>query len=128
MTFRIFKDFTFAAAHFIPGHPGKCANLHGHNYRVRVHLAAEELDSLGMVVDFAWLKATLGELTDRFDHKVLNEVAPFDRLPSSAERLAEHFFEAVAERLAADDALSGRVRVDRVDLWENDTSCASYGP
>ena len=44
----IFKDFTFAAAHAIRGHTRGCQNLHGHNYRVRVHLKAERLDELGM--------------------------------------------------------------------------------
>ena len=52
----IFKDFTFAAAHAIRGHTRGCENLHGHNYRVRVHLAAERLDALGMVLDFADLR------------------------------------------------------------------------
>ena len=42
--FTIFKDFSFSAAHAIRGHTRGCQNLHGHNYRVRVHLRAERLE------------------------------------------------------------------------------------
>ena len=58
----VFKDFTFAAAHAIRGHTRGCQNLHGHNYRVRVHLAAGRLDELGMVLDFAEKVSNLSSL------------------------------------------------------------------
>ena len=117
----IFKDFTFAAAHSISEHPGKCRHLHGHNYRVRVHLQAEELDELGMVTDFARLKEHVGEVAGRFDHRVLNDIPPFDELSPTAELLAEHIYRGVAERLG-----DGRVGVSRVEVWETETSCAIF--
>jgi len=122
--FTIFKDFTFAAAHAIRGHTRGCQNLHGHNYRVRVHVAAAELDALGMVMDFADLKAVTEEILGPFDHQVINEVPPFDRVNTTAELLSRHVYEEVDRRLSAD----GRVRVQRVEVWENDTSCALYEP
>src|SRR6185436_99922 len=88
--FTIFKDFTFAAAHAIRGHTRGCQNLHGHNYRVRVHVAAAELDGLGMVMDFADLKAVMEEILGPFDHQVINEVPPFDRVNTTAELLSRH--------------------------------------
>jgi 6-pyruvoyltetrahydropterin/6-carboxytetrahydropterin synthase len=121
--FTVFKDFTFAAAHAIRGHAGGCENLHGHNYRVRVHAAAAELDALGMVVDFADLKAAIAETLGRFDHRVINELPPFDVRNTTAELLAEYAYRELARRL--DD---GRVRVTRVEVWENETSCAVYEP
>jgi 6-pyruvoyltetrahydropterin/6-carboxytetrahydropterin synthase len=121
--FTVFKDFTFAAAHAIRGHTGGCENLHGHNYRVRVHAAAAELDRLGMVVDFADLKAAVAETLGRFDHRVINELPPFDVRNTTAELLAEYAYRELARRL--DD---GRVRVTRVEVWENETSCAVYEP
>jgi 6-pyruvoyltetrahydropterin/6-carboxytetrahydropterin synthase len=120
--FTIFKDFQFAAAHAIRGHTRGCENLHGHNYRVRVHLAAAELDGLGMVIDFADLKAMMQEILGPFDHRVINEVPPFDQRNTTAELLAEFVFTEVARRLAGQE----RVRVQRVEVWENDTSCALY--
>jgi 6-pyruvoyltetrahydropterin/6-carboxytetrahydropterin synthase len=120
MTYTVAKDFTFAAAHFIRGHQGGCQNLHGHNYRVRIHVAAEELDELGMVVDFAEIKRGAQELLGPFDHAVINEIPPFDVLNTTAELLAGHLLERFAQQL--DDA---RVRVVRIDVWETDTSCAT---
>jgi 6-pyruvoyltetrahydropterin/6-carboxytetrahydropterin synthase len=124
---RIFKDFTFAAAHAIRGHTRGCENLHGHNYRVRVHVEARELDPLGMVIDFADLKAIVQEIVGPFDHRVINEVPPFDVRNTTAERLSEWVFEEVAARLAASPD-AARVSVARVEVWENDTACAVYEP
>ena len=122
--FIIAKDFSFAAAHAIRGHTRGCQNLHGHNYRVRVHLAAALLDGLGMVLDFADLKAIMQEIVGPFDHALLNEVPPFDERNTTAELISQYVFEEVGKRLPAD----GRVRVVRVEVWETDTSCAIYEP
>lgn len=142
--YTICKDFTFAAAHAIRGHTGGCENLHGHNYRVRVHLRARSLDKLGMVLDFADLKAIMQEILGPFDHRVLNEVPPFDERNTTAELLAQHVHDEVSRRLAAGSGAvgrelrggevvgeggeNGRIRVTRVEVWENDTSCAAYEP
>jgi 6-pyruvoyltetrahydropterin/6-carboxytetrahydropterin synthase len=119
--YTIAKDVTFAAAHFIEGHPGPCQHLHGHNYRVRVFLSADELDDLGMVVDFADLKKLIGAVVDRFDHRVINEIPPFDRILPTAELLSEHIYLGLVERLD-----SPRVRIARVEVWENERSCALF--
>lgn len=123
----IVKDFTFAAAHAIRGHTRGCQNLHGHNYRVRVHLRAGRLDALGMVLDFADLKAIMEEILGPFDHHVLNEVPPFDQRNTTAELLAEYVFEEVAKRLPG-VAPDRRIEAAKVEVWETDTSCASYEP
>lgn len=118
----IFKDFTFAAAHAIRGHTRGCENLHGHNYRVRVHLQASQLDELGMVLDFADLKEMMQEILGPFDHRVINDIPPFDERNTTAELFSEYVFEQVARRLESQD----RVRVARVEVWENETACAIY--
>jgi 6-pyruvoyltetrahydropterin/6-carboxytetrahydropterin synthase len=118
----IFKDFPFSAAHAIRGHTRGCQNLHGHNYRVRVHLQASQLDALGMVLDFADLKAMMQEIVGPFDHQVINEIPPFDERNTTAELLSQYVFEEVERRLAGQE----RVRVVRVEVWETDTSCAIY--
>jgi len=132
----ICKDFSFAAAHAIRGHTGGCEHLHGHNYRVRVYLRARRLDGLGMVLDFAELKAIMQEVLGPFDHRVLNEVKPFDERNTTAELLAQHVYDEVSRRLpggsgpappAPRDAAE-RIWVARVEVWENDTSCAAYEP
>jgi 6-pyruvoyltetrahydropterin/6-carboxytetrahydropterin synthase len=140
----IFKDFTFAAAHAIRGHTRGCQNLHGHNYRVRVHLGADRLDALGMVLDFADLKAIMREILAPFDHHVINDVPPFDRRNTTAELLSAYFFDEVRARLGgfgdpgkptdatdasdSSDPSDRGVRVIRIEVWENDSSCAVYEP
>lgn len=119
--FTVFKEYSFSAAHAIRGHTRGCQNLHGHNYRVRVLVASETLDALGMVIDFADLKAIVEQVVGKFDHAVINEFAPFDaeRNPT-AEELARYVHEEVSRRLP-----EGR-SVRRVEIWETDASCASY--
>ena len=119
--FTVFKEFSFAAAHAIRGHTRGCQNLHGHNYRVRVVVASETLDALGMVIDFADLKAIVEAVVGKFDHAVINDHPPFDtERNTTAEELARYVHEEVGERLPA-----GRT-VRRVEIWETDSSCASY--
>ena len=121
--FEISKDFVFSAAHQIRFHGGKCERLHGHNWRVRVHVRASELNRIGMVVDFADLQAMVAEIGSRFDHRNVNEVPPFDEVNTTAELIARFFFVETARRLAAD---GDRVKVSRVEVWENEGSLAVY--
>jgi len=61
-----------SCGHRIVGHEGKCAGLHGHNYRITFTASAEKLDSLGRVVDFSVLKTALCDwLEENWDHKFL---------------------------------------------------------
>ncbi|GMU64383.1 MAG: 6-carboxytetrahydropterin synthase QueD [Acidobacteriota bacterium] len=120
--FTVFKDYTFSAGHAIRGHQGGCQNLHGHNYRVRVHVSAATLDRLGMVIDFADLKRIVDSVVGRFDHAVINDLPPFTERNTTAELLAEYVHQEVAARLP-----EGR-SVRRVEVWETETSCAIYEP
>ncbi len=124
--FTVFKDYTFSAAHAVRGHTRGCENLHGHNYRVRVQVEASELDALGMVIDFADLKAMVHEVLSPFDHRVINDIPPFDVRNTTAELVSEFAFEEVDRRLRRFDG--GRVRLRRVEVWENDSACAIYEP
>jgi len=111
----------FAAAHRLENFNGKCEGLHGHNWKVEVFLAGEGLDSAGLLMDFGVVKARTKEVLEEIDHKYLNELAAFrDRNPSS-ENLACYLF----GRLGAIFNGEG-VKVSRVNVWESDTSCASY--
>jgi 6-pyruvoyltetrahydropterin/6-carboxytetrahydropterin synthase len=122
--YEVSKDFLFSAAHQIRFHGGKCERLHGHNWRIRVHVQASQLNKIGMVVDFADLQKAVAEIGVRFDHQNVNEIPPFDQLNTTAELIAKFFHDEMTARLAATEA--GRVTVARVDVWENDGSLASY--
>lgn len=120
--FTVFKDYTFSAGHAIRGHTRGCQNLHGHNYRVRIFVAAERLDALGMVIDFTDLKTIADAVLGGFDHRVINEIPPFDVRNTTAELLAEFVHEEVSKRLP-----EGRT-ARRIEVWETETSCAIYEP
>ncbi len=76
MTLEVFRQFGFEAAHRLPNVPEghKCARLHGHSFRVEVHVAGPVDPSLGWVVDFADIKAAFAPLHDALDHRYLNEI------------------------------------------------------
>jgi 6-pyruvoyltetrahydropterin/6-carboxytetrahydropterin synthase len=72
----VFKEFTFEAAHRLPNVPTghKCARLHGHSFRVEVHVRGPVQESAGWVIDFSDIKAAFAPLHDVLDHNFLNEV------------------------------------------------------
>ena len=73
----IFKEFGFEAAHRLPTVPEghKCARLHGHSFRVEVHVRGDLDPRLGWVMDFADLKAAVKPVIAELDHYYLNEIA-----------------------------------------------------
>lgn len=123
--FEVTVEETFAAGHALRGYKGKCENLHGHNYRVRVSLRGPDLDSIGLLYDFRDLKQIIHCAVDRLDHQFLNDLPPFDVLNPSAENLARYFFEESECRLAEQHPGNG-VRVASVTVWETDTTTATY--
>ncbi len=76
----IFREFTFEAAHRLPHVPPghKCGRLHGHSYRVAVHVTGPVADDTGWVRDFAELSCAFQPLLARLDHYYLNEVEGLD--------------------------------------------------
>lgn len=110
----------FSAAHMMRDHPGACARLHGHNYRVLFTVAGDELDESGMLVDFADLKSIFDAILGDLDHRNLNEIPPFDCINPSSENLARYLFEQAAERLPE------RVGMTSVTVCESSTSSVTY--
>lgn len=76
----IFKEFTIEAAHRLPNLPAghKCGRLHGHSYRVAIHVRGSLSDSAGWLVDFADIKKAFQPLHDELDHSYLNEIDGLD--------------------------------------------------
>lgn len=112
----------FAAAHQLREYAGKCERLHGHNWRVRLRVEAEELPASGMLVDFGELKRILADCLEMFDHGYLNEIPPFDTVNPTSERLARVIAETAAE------SLPPHARVGAVTVWESDRCSATYRP
>jgi queuosine biosynthesis protein QueD len=121
-TFELTVEDEFAAAHNLRQYQGDCEKLHGHNWRVRVCLSADELNGLGMVADFRDVKAALAAVLEALDHRYLNEVAPFDKLNPTTENLCRHIAQGLREKLPR------HISIRRVTCWESDRCSASYLP
>jgi 6-pyruvoyltetrahydropterin/6-carboxytetrahydropterin synthase len=111
-TATIGKAFRFEAAHQLPNHDGKCAQLHGHSYRVQVMARGEVKPSNGdpdegMVLDFAELKLAWGKLHAQLDHQNLNDVLPIS--PTTAENIALYLLAQLRESVP---------QVVSVTVWE----------
>src|SRR3970040_775377 len=101
--FQVWVEESFAAGHALRGYRGKCENVHGHNYKVRVTLEGPELNSIGLLYDFKDLKEAIHCAIRKLDHQFLNDVPPFDVLNPSAENIARYFYDEVG-RMVADSA------------------------
>ncbi len=123
--YEVSVDETFAAAHNLRGYKGKCENLHGHNYKVRVTLAGKEVDSVGLLYDFVHLKQVIQSVIRSLDHKYLNELSPFDVLNPSAENIARYIYDQTAKQL---HQASNGAGVSSITVWESDVTAATYRP
>ena len=123
--FEVSVEETFAAGHALRNYKGKCENVHGHNYRVRITIGGEQLDSAGLLVDFVELKKVMRAIIERLDHVFLNDIPPFDKLNPSAENMARYFHEEMTAGLGG-TIRENPVRVAEVKIWETDTATATY--
>jgi 6-pyruvoyltetrahydropterin/6-carboxytetrahydropterin synthase len=116
----IFKTFTLEAAHRLPNVPEghKCARLHGHSFRVELHVRGEVDAHAGWVMDFADVKRAFAPLYEQLDHHYLNEIEGLEN-PTS-EHLARWIWQRLQPALP---------QLARVVVHETCTSGAAYaGP
>ncbi len=139
------RDFKFAVAHFTLFGPENAEPLHGHNYRVGVEVAGDELDATGLLADCDVIKRRVRELCAELDDAILlpdasplieieendgevevlfpgrRYVFPADevlRLPlanTSMELLARFFWDALAEDLESDRVTELAVEIEETD-------------
>ena len=119
--YRLMIKTSFAAAHDLINYQGDCENLHGHNWRVEVVVAAKELDKAGLGIDFKILKKQTNSLLDELDHKYLNDLTPFQNNSPSSENISRYLFERLSETLNNEN-----ITVEKINVWESENACASY--
>ena len=78
---------------------------------------------MGMVCDFYDIKKVADEVLARLDHQYINDVPPFDAVNPTSETIAKWLFDEMTLKLSA---LGGKLC--RIDICENETSCATYEP
>ncbi|MFE2583263.1 6-carboxytetrahydropterin synthase QueD [Streptomyces sp. NPDC059378] len=104
----IFREFTFEAAHRLPRVPEghKCARLHGHSYKVTVHVEAPVDTEQGWVMDFGDIKAAFKPIDAQLDHYYLNDIDGLDN-PTS-ENLARWIWDRMITELPQLSAITVR--------------------
>lgn len=108
------KEMKFSAAHQLPKYDGRCANLHGHTWKVEIEIQATGLDKQDFVVDFTIVKKAIDT---PFDHRYLNDVIE----NPTAENLARYIYQDL--KTALDPEIHKKLSVK---VWESDTASIEY--
>jgi len=113
----IFKEFKFEAAHRLPHVPQghKCGRLHGHSFRVEIHVSGAVDPQTGWLMDFADLKAAFQPLFLLLDHNYLNEIPGLEN-PTS-EVIAQWIWNRLQPALP---------ELSRIVVRETCTTAAAY--
>lgn len=128
-TITIVRRLEWDMGHTVTGHEGKCRHLHGHRYSAELHCSAANLDAVGRVIDFGWVKREVGAWIDEhWDHKFMingSDKRALGLLDLDDSSVVVVHFNPTAENIAthllltASDCLrSYHVTVDKVVLYE----------
>lgn len=112
---------SFSAAHMLKAIGGKCEELHGHNFKVEVTVAAQDLNKSGISIDFRNVKEWLQEVLDNLDHKHLNEFPSFLGENPSSENIALYIYKEMKLK-----ARQVEIKVARVKVWESENAAVTY--
>mgnify|MGYP001028456554 CR=1 FL=1 len=131
---------SFDSAHFLAGYQGKCGNIHGHRWTVKVIAKGEALEenraqTRGMLMDFSQLKAALQEMGNAMDHVLILERGTMAEdtlgcLKRDGFRMVEVDFRPTAENLARwfyDRLMEQGFSLQSVVVYETPNNCAAYG-
>jgi 6-pyruvoyltetrahydropterin/6-carboxytetrahydropterin synthase len=96
----IYKEFTIEAAHLLPNVPEghKCKRLHGHSFKIEIHVGGDINPELGWVMDFNDIKDSFKPIFEQLDHHYLNDVEGLEN-PTS-ENLARWLWLKLLPNLA----------------------------
>jgi 6-pyruvoyltetrahydropterin/6-carboxytetrahydropterin synthase len=117
MNAEIIKTFRFEAAHSLDKAPAghKCRRLHGHSYRVDVHVSGLVDPDSGWVMDFGDVAKAVEPILRELDHHNLNEVPGLEN--STSELLARYLWGRLAPALPGLSAIA---------VWESEMSRCVY--
>lgn len=119
--YQLMVKSNFSAAHQLREYEGKCEMLHGHNFEVQLMVGANQLNSIGLAIDFRELKNILNETIDTLDHSFLNEHPEFKTENPSSENLARYIFKKVKNKIG-----SKEIKVEWVRVWESKDAYAQF--
>lgn len=119
--FELTVETMFSAAHQLKGYKGKCERLHGHNWKVQVHVIAEKLNEIDIAIDFHEMKSLTNEVVSALDHSVLNEIFPFTEKNPSSENIAKWVYDSLRKKIENET-----IQLSAVTVWESENASATY--
>lgn len=119
--YELMIETSFSAAHQLRGYMGKCEKLHGHNWKVQVHVTAERLNEIDLAIDFHELKRLTNEIISPLDHTLLNEIFPFTEKNPSSENIAKWIYDCLKKKINDEN-----IELSAVTVWESDSASATY--
>ena len=108
-----------ASAHILKGYEGHCAQLHGHTWKVEVVLLGDQLNDIGLLIDFKNIKKILKDVLMPLDHVNLNEHPAFANMNPSTENLAKYIYSQLKPRVAP-------LQLKSIEVFESDTASIIY--
>ena len=120
--YEVMRSFTVEAAHFLNGHY-HCGRVHGHSFKIELHLRGESLADKNMLIDFLKLDLFISCIKDHLDHTNLNDSA-YLNCPDypTAEAIAETICTDLVAYLMTSQP---SVFVHKVVVWETPDCCAA---
>ncbi|MCF2612408.1 MULTISPECIES: 6-carboxytetrahydropterin synthase QueD [Fusobacterium] len=136
--YSLVSEASFDSAHFLAQYEGKCRNIHGHRWTVKVEIFGEKLQENGskreMLIDFGELKSELKKLVDFYDHSLIIEKNTMRKITLNALkedgfRIIEVEFRPTAENFAKnfyDYFIEKGFSVKSISVYETPNNCAIY--
>ena len=136
--YSLVSEASFHSAHFLAQYEGKCRNIHGHRWTVKVEIFGEKLQENGskreMLIDFGELKSELKKLVDFYDHSLIIEKntmreITLNALKEDGFRIIEVEFRPTAENFAKnfyDYFIEKGFSVKSISVYETPNNCAIY--
>ena len=119
--FKLVVKKEFSSAHILHGHPGDCKRMHGHNWIVEAKVEGDNINSIGMVIDFKDIKKNLANIISKLDHRFLNEIEPFTEDNPTAENISKYIYKELSKNINTDN-----IKVSEIKLWETNNSAVIY--
>jgi len=118
--FTVTVETQFKASHSVALPDGSKEPEHEHFWAVSVEIATDKLDSRGMAVDFAQLRARLTDITSQLGGASINDVDYFREKGPTAENVAAYIFQRLEPNVPAG------VRLESIGVSEQVGCSARY--
>ncbi|MCK5242476.1 6-carboxytetrahydropterin synthase QueD [bacterium] len=110
-----------SSGHKLRGYQGKCENVHGHNWKIRLEVSRPELDDSGLAIDFNDLKKILQGILEKYDHRMLNDLPEFAKTNPTSENLARIIYQECKTAI-----VTLPIQMIAVTVWESSKASIRY--